>query len=49
MEIVSYISSVDWFTHYILTNALWVPFELRLLIIGAWISFIFLVLKKIIW
>ncbi len=49
MEIISYISSTDWFTHYILNNALWVPFELRVLIIGSWISFIYLVLKKIIW
>jgi len=49
MEIISYISASDWFTHYLLNNALWVPFELWLLIIGSWISFIYLVLKKIIW
>lgn len=49
MEIISYISTTDWFTHYILNNALWVPFELRLLIIWTGISFIYLVLKKIIW
>jgi len=49
MEIISYISSTDWFTHYLINNALWVPFELRVLLIGVSISFIYLVLKKIIW
>lgn len=49
MEIISYISTTDWFTHYIINNSLWVPFELRLLIIWVSISFIYIVLKKIIW
>lgn len=49
MEIISYISSSDWFTHYVLNNALGVPFELWILIIWSSISFIYLVLKKIIW
>lgn len=49
MEIIEYVSVNDWFTHYIVNNSFWVPFELRLLIIWAWISFLFLVLKKIIW
>lgn len=49
MEIISYISSSDWFTHYILNNALGIPFELWILLIGSWISFVYLVLKKIIW
>lgn len=48
MEIISYIGS-DGFTHYILNNALWVPFELRVLLIGSAISFVYLVLKKLIW
>lgn len=49
MEIIEYVSMSDWFTHYIINNAFGVPFELRVLIIGAWISFIYLVLKKLIW
>ena len=49
MEIISYISSTDGFTHYIINNALGVPFELWVLLIGSAISFLYLVLKKIIW
>lgn len=49
MEIISYISSTDWFVHYVINNALGVPFELWILIIGSSISFIYLFLKKIIW
>ena len=49
MEIISYVNPSDWFIHYLLTNALWVPFELWILLIGSCISFIYLVLKKIIW
>lgn len=49
MEVISYISTTDGFTHYILNNALWVPFELWILLIWSCICFIYLVLKKIIW
>lgn len=49
MEIISYVSLSDWFTHYVINNALWVPFELWIVLVWTAISFLYLVLKKIIW
>lgn len=49
MEIISYISVSDWYTHYILNNSLWVPFEFWLILVWSAISLIYLVLKKLIW
>ena len=49
MEIIAYISSTDWFTHYILSPTLGVPFLLWIILVGWSISFVYLVLKKIIW
>ena len=49
MEIISYISTSDWYTHYILNNSLGVPFEFRLILVCSCIWIIYLVLKKLIW
>ena len=49
MEIISYISSSDWFTHYIFNPTMGIPFILWVILVGGAISFVYLVLKKIIW
>lgn len=49
MEIISYIWVSDGYTHYIINNALGVPFEFRVILVWSWISLIYLVLKKLIW
>ena len=48
MEILQYIGS-DWFTHYIFNNSLGIPFTFYVILIGASISIIHLLLKKILW
>lgn len=49
MEIISYISSSDWFTHYLFVPTMGIPFTLwlMLLITGSWLAI--LILKKMIW
>lgn len=48
MEIVDYIWS-DGFTHHIISNSWWIPFDLYLLFIVWMCGLIYLILKKIIW
>lgn len=48
MEIIQYIAT-DWFTHYLFVPAYWMPLLLRIFMVSAWISLIYLVMKKIIW
>lgn len=49
MEIISYISTSDWYVHYVLNNALWIPFEFWIILVWGVISLIYLVLKKLVW
>ena len=48
MEIIQYIAT-DWFTHYLIVPAWWMPFLLWLFMVSAVISLIYLIMKKIIW
>lgn len=48
MEIVDYIGA-DWYVHHIVSNAMWLPFFFRILLICWSVSIVYLILKKIIW